>query len=105
MFPKSGYALEEGAGHGIWFANTLMTVKAGGEAFPLARLRVRRDDVLGGEERVQLQYPRRGFARLLFELELRIGGRQHGPHATARSGFRPRCRSRSSTASLGRPAR
>ena len=31
MFPKSGYALEEGAGHGIWFANTLMTVKASGE--------------------------------------------------------------------------
>jgi quercetin dioxygenase-like cupin family protein len=31
VFPKSGYALEEGAGHGIWFANTLMTVKASGE--------------------------------------------------------------------------
>ena len=53
--------------------------EAGGEAFPLARLRVLRGEVLGSEERAQPQYPCRGVSRLRFKPELRVGSRQNGP--------------------------
>src|SRR4051812_43321027 len=54
-------------------------MEAGGEAFPLARLRIRRGEALGSEERAQPEYSCCGLSRLRFKPELRISSRQDGP--------------------------
>ena len=54
-------------------------MEASDEAFPLARLRVRRGEVLGSEERAQPECSCCGLSRLRFKPELRVSSRQHGP--------------------------
>src|SRR4051794_1808251 len=54
-------------------------MEASDEAFPLARLRVRRGEALGSEERAQPEYSCCSLSRLRFKPELRISSRQDGP--------------------------